>query len=237
MNELKRKLTNQINRDADLPLAICFLLFSLYCFSYVADNRKDSSLVYFLIVVSILTFSLSIFLLIRNILSRRKTDSMINGKKKYLIYGVESLFAITHLVLFFTLTLKIDLANNKLFDYSFSYINDIFFGFHFLYVLILRLYISSFIAKEMSEDVTIKVDLSISNSNKNVNDYYFGNKLCELRENLYLTQAEVAAILKVSNKAISKWENGSCYPSSSNLKKLSSLYKEDVGVYIKKEDI
>ena len=45
-----------------------------------------------------------------------------------------------------------------------------------------------------------------------MNDYSFGNFVCELREQKGLTQAEVAKKLGVTAAAVSKWENGSAKP-------------------------
>lgn len=47
-----------------------------------------------------------------------------------------------------------------------------------------------------------------------MNNYTFGNYLCELREKKGFTQSQLGEKLGVSNKAISKWENGGAYPSS-----------------------
>lgn len=43
---------------------------------------------------------------------------------------------------------------------------------------------------------------------KSMNMYKFGNYICKLREGKNLTQAELAGQLDVSDKSISKWENG-----------------------------
>lgn len=53
------------------------------------------------------------------------------------------------------------------------------------------------------------------------NDYEFGNRIYDLRRKKGLTQEDVAISLGISNKAISKWENGTSKPTISNLKKLS----------------
>lgn len=39
-------------------------------------------------------------------------------------------------------------------------------------------------------------------------NYNFGNYICELREKKGLSQSELGAKLGVTNKAVSKWENG-----------------------------
>ena len=52
----------------------------------------------------------------------------------------------------------------------------------------------------------------------------FGNFLYRLRKDNDLTQRFVAYQLNVSDKAVSKWENGSSKPSIENLKKLSNIF-------------
>ena len=47
-----------------------------------------------------------------------------------------------------------------------------------------------------------------------MNNYRFGNYISELREAKGLSQTQLADILGVTNKAVSKWENGAAYPSS-----------------------
>ena len=51
-----------------------------------------------------------------------------------------------------------------------------------------------------------------------------GTKIRELRKNKRLTQEELAAKLHVSPQAVSKWENGTSDPSTSNLCALAKLY-------------
>lgn len=41
-----------------------------------------------------------------------------------------------------------------------------------------------------------------------MNDYKFGNFIYDLRKRSGISQADLAAILGVTNKAVSKWENG-----------------------------
>jgi len=57
-----------------------------------------------------------------------------------------------------------------------------------------------------------------------LNDYSFGNLLYELRTKSNLNQKELANKLGVTNKAISKWENGNAKPTTNMLKKLSILF-------------
>lgn len=57
-----------------------------------------------------------------------------------------------------------------------------------------------------------------------MNDYNFGNRLCDLRRQAGLTQRQAADRLGVSNKAVSKWETGKSKPSTDALRKLSALY-------------
>lgn len=47
-----------------------------------------------------------------------------------------------------------------------------------------------------------------------MSNYRFGNYLYELRTKKGLSQSELAEILGVTNKAVSKWETGAAYPSS-----------------------
>ena len=55
-------------------------------------------------------------------------------------------------------------------------------------------------------------------------DYKLGNKLYELRKNKNLTQEDLALLLDVSDKAVSKWENGTSKPTIINLKKISEIF-------------
>ena len=55
-------------------------------------------------------------------------------------------------------------------------------------------------------------------------DYKLGDKLYELRKNKGLTQEDLALLLDVSDKAVSKWENGTAKPTIINLKKVSQIF-------------
>ena len=59
-------------------------------------------------------------------------------------------------------------------------------------------------------------------------NYDFANKLFELRKAQNLSQKELAAELKISNKAISKWENGDAMPSLNVLKQLSQIFNTTI---------
>lgn len=55
-----------------------------------------------------------------------------------------------------------------------------------------------------------------------MNNYKFGNYICKLREEHNMTQADLARILDVSDKAVSKWENGQAFPRIDTFEKLAS---------------
>ena len=57
-----------------------------------------------------------------------------------------------------------------------------------------------------------------------MNDFDFGNYLCGLRVGSGLSQKELAARLGVSDKAVSKWENGRSKPSNKTLLDLAKLF-------------
>lgn len=61
-----------------------------------------------------------------------------------------------------------------------------------------------------------------------MNDYKFGNYLATLRKNSNLSQSSLAEKLGVTNKAISKWENGKAKPTTDILRKLSFLFNEPI---------
>lgn len=57
-----------------------------------------------------------------------------------------------------------------------------------------------------------------------MNDYDFGNYICVKRKSAGLTQFQAARLLGVSDKAVSKWENGRSKPTTDVLRRLSALY-------------
>ena len=52
-------------------------------------------------------------------------------------------------------------------------------------------------------------------------DFWFGNRLYELRKKSGLSQSELGSILGVTNKAVSKWENGKAQPALETVRKLA----------------
>ena len=60
-------------------------------------------------------------------------------------------------------------------------------------------------------------------------------KLKEYREQKGLTQEELAELLDVSDKSISKWELGSGYPSKKNMKKILELLDVSVAALMIEE--
>lgn len=65
-----------------------------------------------------------------------------------------------------------------------------------------------------------------------MNDFEFGNKLCELRKKAGLSQAKLGAKLGVSNKAVSKWENGRTKPGLDLFPRLSEILNVDPNVLL-----
>ena len=59
-------------------------------------------------------------------------------------------------------------------------------------------------------------------------DYSFGNFLHELRKRRGLSQYQLGTLVGVSDKAVSKWENGSAKPQSHTLFKLSVVLEVSV---------
>lgn len=56
-----------------------------------------------------------------------------------------------------------------------------------------------------------------------MNNYKFGNYICSLREQRGLTQAELAERIEVTDKAVSKWENGQAFSRMETLEKLADV--------------
>lgn len=64
----------------------------------------------------------------------------------------------------------------------------------------------------------------LSNGDKNMDQIKTGNFLVSLRKEKNITQQQLADILQVSVKSVSKWECGEGYPSLQSLKDLSDFY-------------
>ena len=64
--------------------------------------------------------------------------------------------------------------------------------------------------------------------------YKFGNRLCSLREEKGLSQKKLATILEVSDKAISKWENGQSIPRMETLEKIAEVFNVSLDVLLNK---
>ncbi len=59
-------------------------------------------------------------------------------------------------------------------------------------------------------------------------DYNFGNQIYMLRKQNNLTQSQLGKMLGVSNKAVSKGENGTAKPNINKIYRLSQIF--DVSV-------
>ena len=55
-------------------------------------------------------------------------------------------------------------------------------------------------------------------------DYKFGTRIYNLRKGKGLSQGELGTLVGVTNKAVSKWENGEAKPAISQLVKLSKIF-------------
>lgn len=57
-----------------------------------------------------------------------------------------------------------------------------------------------------------------------MNDYNFGNFLYSLRTEKGLSQSQLGEMLGVTNKAVSKWENGSAKPNTKLIPKIAEIF-------------
>ena len=55
-------------------------------------------------------------------------------------------------------------------------------------------------------------------------DFSFGDYLASLRKESNLSQEELARLLGISNKAVSKWETGASKPTTDKIIKLSKIF-------------
>ena len=69
-----------------------------------------------------------------------------------------------------------------------------------------------------------------------MNDFEFGNYIYELRCKSGLTQGEMAEKLEVSNKAVSKWENGRSKPTTNTLRKMAVLFGISIDELLKSRE-
>lgn len=67
--------------------------------------------------------------------------------------------------------------------------------------------------------------------------YKFGNRLCSLREEKGLSQKELATILDVSDKAISKWENGQSIPRMETLEKIAEVFNVGLDTLLNDDEV
>ncbi len=61
-----------------------------------------------------------------------------------------------------------------------------------------------------------------------MNDYSFGNYMCEKRKETGESQNELGRKLGVTGKAVSKWENGAAKPKTEILRKLAALWNVSI---------
>ncbi len=69
-----------------------------------------------------------------------------------------------------------------------------------------------------------------------MNDNPFGNYLCEKRKLAGLSQSQVARLIGVSDKAVSKWENGRAKPGTDTLRKLAALYGDSIETLLRMKE-
>lgn len=61
-----------------------------------------------------------------------------------------------------------------------------------------------------------------------MNNNTTGKKIRDMRKAVNLTQQQLADMIGVSNKAVSKWENGEGYPDIENLKRVSAIFNTSI---------
>lgn len=69
-----------------------------------------------------------------------------------------------------------------------------------------------------------------------MNDFEFGNRLYNLRKQAKLSQSELAEMVGLTNKAVSKWESGKSKPAMDTIKKLSVIFKLPIEELLKKTE-
>lgn len=68
-----------------------------------------------------------------------------------------------------------------------------------------------------------------------MNDYRFGEMVYKLRRRMNLSQNQLAAMLGVSGKAVSKWETGSAKPQVDTMKALAEIFGVTVDELLREE--
>lgn len=63
----------------------------------------------------------------------------------------------------------------------------------------------------------------------------FGERLQQSRNNLNLTQQDIANEMHVSRQTISSWERGNSYPDINSLVNLSDYYQVSLDVLLKED--
>ena len=63
------------------------------------------------------------------------------------------------------------------------------------------------------------------------------NKIKKIRTDNKLTQEQFAEIMLVSRTAVSKWENGTCYPSIDSLKYMAKMFNVSLDKLLSSEEI
>lgn len=66
-----------------------------------------------------------------------------------------------------------------------------------------------------------------------MNDFEFGNFICDRRRKAGMTQAELAQRLDVTDKTVSKWENGKAKPTTDTLRKMAVLFDLSIDQLLK----
>ena len=61
------------------------------------------------------------------------------------------------------------------------------------------------------------------------------NRICELRKKYKMSQKELGKELGISDRAVSKWENGLSNPSGQNLIHLSRIFNVPVEYFLGEE--
>ncbi len=69
-----------------------------------------------------------------------------------------------------------------------------------------------------------------------MNDFDFGNYLCGLREGRGLSQAQLAELLGVTDKAVSKWENGRAKPKTDTIRNIAEIFGVSVDELLKMKE-